>query len=116
MRELSEPSAAMAEVALQEVEFDNRIIGYRHHKRMGAVPVTLYKYEEIIALLSEKLPQIDYVELENWVRNIMGDPELADLIQDTGDSDLADVPRCKKIAELMFRRYIQYLRVSSLTG
>ncbi len=116
MKQLSEPSIALANRALQEVDFDDRLIGYRHQMRLGATPVTLYSFGEVIGLLADSVPQIDSVELEIWIRDVIGDRELADLIQETGRSDLADVPKCKKIAELMAKRFFQYQRASSLIG
>ena len=44
MKEWSEPSAALAEKALEEVDFEDRLIGYRHRQRLGATPVTLYSF------------------------------------------------------------------------
>jgi len=110
MKSFSEPSEDLARQALREVDFDNRLIGYWHRERQGAMPITMYSFEEVLAFFSDSFPEIDFAKLEIWVRDVIGDQELADRINEASNLDLAPVPKGNTIAELMFARLIQYKR------
>lgn len=116
MKSLSEPSATLARQALMEVDFDDRLIGYWHRERQGVLTITMYDFEEVLAFFSDSLPEIDFAKLEIWVRDVIGDQELAGRIQETRRLDLAPLPKGNTIAQLMFARLIQYKRVLSLVG
>jgi len=114
MKSFSEPSADLARQALREVDFDDRLVGYWHRERQGTMPITMFSFEEVLAFFTDSLPEIDFAALEIWVRDITGDRELADRINEVRQMELAPVPKCNTIADLMFARLIQYKRVLSL--
>ncbi|MBI5443102.1 MAG: hypothetical protein HY900_18040 [Deltaproteobacteria bacterium] len=82
MAGLSTPTVALATKLLEEVGFDDRLIGYRLRERMGAVSATLYSFAEVVALLHDSCPRIDFARLEAWVRDVQGDRELADRMKE----------------------------------
>ncbi len=74
---------------------------------MGAMPVALYSFEEVVALLNEHHPRLDFHELEEWVSSIMGDKELADRIAEAVRRGRSDQDRSLQIRQLMEKRLIQ---------
>ena len=81
MENLTTPSRKLALQILQEVNFENRLIGSLFHARTGVRTVPLYTLEEVFILLKEPYPQIDLDQLENWIRTAIKDVELADRIK-----------------------------------
>ena len=53
--------------------FKGRIIRYRMRERTGPLALTLYSFEEIVILLNDKHPRIDYEILMAWLRKAMRD-------------------------------------------
>jgi hypothetical protein len=104
---LSQPSKELVKKILSEVEFDDRIIGYRMRERTGPLPVTLYSFEEIVILLTDQHPRIDYHTLSNWLRKVMGDDEMANRIKDIAKPELSDQDKTLRIRDLMGERLIQ---------
>ncbi len=92
---------------LSEVGFDDRIIGYRMRERTGPLPVTLYSFEEIVFLLCETHPRIDYNTLANWMKNVMEDHETADHIKEIAQLEISDQIKTNTIRDLMGARLIQ---------
>ena len=93
MENLSTPSRALASRVVQEVNFEDRLIGSILYLRAGVRIVSLYSLEEVFLLLKEPYPQIDPAQLENWIRTILHDGELADSIkaitlEETGNQDI----------------------------
>ena len=93
MKNLATPSRDLALQILDEVNFEDRLIGSLLHVRAGVRIVSLYSLEEVFLLLKEPYPQIDPAQLENWIRTILHDGELADSIkaitlEETGNQDI----------------------------
>ena len=81
MKTLTVPSQEVASRVLGEVGFEDRLIGSTLHVRGGVRTVSLYSLEEIFILLKEPYPQIDLDQLENWIRSVIQDEELADRVK-----------------------------------
>jgi hypothetical protein len=81
MKSLSTPSTEVISRVLQEVDFNDRIIGYSVNFRSGPDRISFYRLEEVFTLLNAPHPQIDFNQLAMWVRNIIQDEELADRIK-----------------------------------
>ena len=87
---LSNPTINLAEKILAEVSFENRFIGYKLRERAGAIPVTAYSFEEVVNLLKDRLPLINLEALAKWLREVIGDEEIADniaAVREQGKSD-----------------------------
>jgi hypothetical protein len=104
---LSAPSKKLDRRILAEVEYEDRIIGYRLGQRAGLTPVTLYSFEEIIEFLSNPIPMIDFNALESWIRTIMEDNELADKIKEVNTDTASDQDKTFYIKNLMAKRLLQ---------
>ena len=104
---LSEPSRALATKMLCEVTFENRFIGYKLRERAGAIPVTSYSFEEIVNLLKDQLPHINFEVMERWVRVVMGDEELADKIAEAREKGESDHERTLLVRDLAETRLKQ---------
>jgi hypothetical protein len=102
MGKLRDPPHELALRILGEVIFEDRLVGFSLHERTGPNPVTMYSFEEVVSLLNDPHPRLDFSELETWIREIMGDEELAEQIADSirkGKSDQNISLRIKKLME-----------------
>jgi len=111
---LSEPSRDLARRVLAEVDFNRRLVGYKMHRRAGPSPLSLYSFEEVVGLLLHPLSQIDFSELEQWVREVMQDPELADRIREQRTRNVSAMRKTANIRDLMAKRLIQCGRVNKI--
>lgn len=107
MSSLTPPDAALAARVLQEVGFEERVIGYRLRERMGAVPATLYSFEEVVSLLHDPFPRADWNGLARWVRTVIGDGELAAEMEAVLRVTENEGERLCRVRELMGERLVQ---------
>ncbi len=107
MAKLQDPSRELAKKVLTEVDFEHRFNGFSLRERMGAMPVDLYSFEEVVSLLNEPHPRLDFNELEQWVRTTMDDKELAGQIADRIRKGNSDQDRSDRIKKLMEERLAQ---------
>lgn len=107
MGKLRDPSQNLAKRILTEVDFGDRLNGFSLRERAGAIPVTMYSFEEVVFLLNDLHPRLDFIELETWVRKTMRDKELADQIADAVRKESSDQNRSLHIKKLMEERLIQ---------
>ena len=102
MAKLGDPSRELAMKVLTEVDFEHRLNGFILRERAGAVPITMYRFEEVVSLLNDRHPRLDFNELEGWIRETIGDADLAEQIAEAirkGDSDQDRSLRIKKLLE-----------------
>ena len=107
--ELTSPSKDLAQRILNEVGFEDRLTGYRLRERTGVMTIQLYSFEEVVWLLNDPHPSLDFTRLEQWIRETMGDPELAGRIGDVIQEDISDQVRTLRIRDLMALRLYQCL-------
>ena len=74
---LPPPDPALARRLLGTVAYDDRFVGYRLHRRLGAHPVDLYGVVDLLALLGLPHPRLHLVRLAHWVASVVGDVALA---------------------------------------
>ena len=89
MSVLSRPSRKLASRIVNEVDFEDRIIGYRLRERTGPLAMTLYSFEEVVTFLRDPFPRVNFHALQSWINDVMGDGELAlmhGIRQDNGKS------------------------------
>ena len=77
MEKLSAPSRELVSHILQEVNFNDRLIGSTLHERAGVKTISLYSLHELYMLLNKPYPQIDLRKIESWIRLVIRDEELA---------------------------------------
>jgi len=104
---LTKPSRKLKKQIMKEVGFAERLTGYKLHERMGPMPRTLYSFREILDLLNEANPRIDFNGLEQWIREVMGDGELAERILETVEVDRSDQEKTCLIRDLLAQRLAQ---------
>jgi hypothetical protein len=110
MKKLKIPSRELAMKLLSEVEFEDRLIGFILRERTGPMPVIMYKFEEVVSLLNNPHPRIDFDELGVWVRKAMGDEEMAEQIAKAIEKGKSDQERSYLIKKLMEERLNQCRR------
>ncbi|MDI7261178.1 MAG: hypothetical protein QME90_14830 [Thermodesulfobacteriota bacterium] len=102
MGKLREPSRELAKRILTEVGFEDRLAGFSLRERSGPNPITMYSFKEVVSLLNDPHPRLDFSELKTWVRKTMDDQELAEQIAEAigkGKSDQNISLRIKKLME-----------------
>jgi hypothetical protein len=67
----------------------------------------MYRFEEVVTLLNDPYPRLDFNELEEWVRKTMGDKELAEQIAEAVRDEGNDQDRSLRIKKLMEERLSQ---------
>ena len=112
MENLTTPSRDVASQLLEEVGFEGRFTGRILHPRAGVKVVSLYSLEEVFLLLKEPYPQIDLVQLENWVRTTLHEGELADRIRTVTRQGAGDQDTLPSIRDLVGWRLIQCKQVT----
>jgi len=116
---LSEPSGELAKKLLSEVRFEDHLIGVRDNPSAGEERENIYSFEEAVTFLRlndddfwgcDWTFSIDQKDLQKWVGEILGDKELARVIEDkikecanyTGyDRCLKEIEQLKDIKGLM---------------
>jgi len=107
MDKLKNPSNELAKRILTEVGFEDRLNGFILRERAGAVSITMYRFEEVVSLLNDRHPRLDFNELEGWVREAIGDAELAEQIAEAVRKGASDQDRSLRIKKLMEERLSQ---------
>jgi hypothetical protein len=107
---LREPSQPLAMKVLTEVDFEHRLNGFILRQRAGAVPVTMYSFEEVVSLLHDHHSRLDFKQLEEWIRSVMSDTELAKHIAQAIRKGNNDQERAASIRNLMEERLNQCRR------
>ena len=80
MNELSNPSADLKIRILGEVSFEERLTGFIFRPRTGPRRIFLYSCREVLGLLCDEHPRMDFNRLAQWIGETIGDRELAGLI------------------------------------
>ncbi len=107
MGKLKAPSNGLIKRILAEVDFEDRMEGYRLRERSGPLPVLMYRFEEVVSFLNDSHPRLDFKKLEEWVRRIMDDPELAEKIDGAIKKGNSDLERTCLIRDWMEERLTQ---------
>jgi hypothetical protein len=107
MGKLEDPSRELATRILTEVDFEDRLCGFSLRERSGPIPVTMYSFEEVVSLLNDLYPRLDFRELEGWIRSVMGDTELAEQIAQAVKKGNNDQERTYLIRDLIEERLNQ---------
>lgn len=124
---LTVPVEEQARVYLQECSFEDRLVGVIM-KASGTLPMDLYSLEQVLgffahdnsdavgkpeAVIQERQLDVAYIapgRLARWIREIVGDTELADAIE----AEAAEIedpyiypPRMRLMRELVVTRVLQ---------
>ena len=112
MKKLKAPSRDVALQLLDEVNFEDRLMASTLHTRAGIRIVSLYSLEEVFLLLKDPYPQIDPAQLENWIRTVLHDSELADRIKAVSREEVENQSTLHAIRDLVGWRLIQCKQVT----
>ncbi|MGE5482541.1 MAG: hypothetical protein ACM3VX_06500 [Bacteroidota bacterium] len=104
---LSTPSRELAQRILTEVGFEHRMVGARVREHAGPMSQTMYSFAEIHGLLTDRDPRMDFVRLEEWIRTVMGDVELADRVAEAIKVGTCGADQAWRIRDLMGERLAQ---------
>lgn len=107
MEKLSTPDKALVSRVLKVRGFNDRIIGYRMHQRIGPAATPMYSFEEVVNFLDDKFPLLKFEELEKWLRTIVKDEELSVRIAEAVKKENNDYDRTQRIKKLMKERLSQ---------
>jgi len=113
---LSEPTQELAERLKREVGHEERLVGMKMSVMGGSNPTPLYTFASAAGFLrigsyedamrpnnQETIGYIDLGAVEQWVRGVFGDDELADAIKaeiDTGDPFGIAAPRVRELMQV----------------
>lgn len=111
MKKLSEPSRQLGDRVLKKVRFEDRFIGYILSERHGAGRITSYSFQEVVNLLRNPMPRVDFHALQAWVQRVMKDEELAEMMATAVESENNDLDRAVSIKNLMEERLTQCKRM-----
>ena len=104
---LSMPSKEIVANVLNEVDFDDRFFAGRYHEKSGVKKETAYTFKKLVDILNDPLPLINLNRLEEWVRKIMRDKELAKKISETLEQEDVYRRQVNRIKALMEERLNQ---------
>lgn len=107
MAEFSEPNVDLVSRVIGKVGFKHRFVGYRLRKRAGPTAITAYRFEEAAGLLNDEFPQVNLRRLEEWIRTVIRDEELADRISEAIEEETCDRDRMLRVRMLMCERLRQ---------
>lgn len=107
MEKLSEPDRELVSRVLQEVDFEERIVGYQVRERSGLLVKSLYSFAEVCAFLHDQFPVLRFEELTRWLTVVMNDKELALKVEEVLKEGQSDYERTRLIRELMEERLMQ---------
>lgn len=112
MQVLSEPDQALAARVLQEVTYDQRLVGYRCRARWGQIRAHIYSFKDAALLLRDKRPMISLSDLEDWLRTVIVDPELADRVAQAAREAPTERDRMLQVSSLLDERLAQCRQVA----
>jgi hypothetical protein len=107
MRNLSTPDQDVVSRVTRKVRFEDRLVGYRVRRRAGAIAVALYSVEEVVHLLNDRFPQLSLERLEEWLRAVIRDEELANRIVEVAHVETNDREKMLQVRSLMRERLCQ---------
>jgi hypothetical protein len=114
MKPFQPPTTELAKRILEEVDFQDRLIGHKMRRRMGPVPVSLYSFEEVVRFLTEDIPQMDLDDLRAWVGEKIGDRDLAAAIGEISRKEMDEPEKLLHVRGLMAARLGQSRRIARL--
>lgn len=113
MEKLTHPDKALRLRLLNKVGFEERMVGYQVGPRAGPTVKNMYSFKEVINFLKEKYLQLRFDELEEWLRNVINDHELALQVSKIVNQEKNDHDRIQNIRIIMEERLRQCRTQSS---
>lgn len=122
MAGLAAPTASMIEKLTREVGYEDRLVAYKILGSSGATLVSLYRFDELLEFLDVPdgaqllvrgghayLPGIDPSALHRWIRDVIGDVELAAAIEPYAQDGEGFALRLRSMRPLLRQRWAQVL-------
>jgi hypothetical protein len=116
---IAPPDQALAARLLQRVAFRDRLPAGRFRPPVGLVPGDVRSLSSLFLHLAPQpnsLPGVNLQRLPDWVRDVLGDPVLADAIRGAVESSHSHVDGCLRVYELVAVRLAQAEAVASGTS
>jgi hypothetical protein len=107
VQRLAAPDRDVVSRVLQEVGFEERLVGYLVRERSGPMAKSLYSFAEVCDFLHDQLPVLRFDELTRWLKSVMKDEELARKVAEAVEQGHNDCERTRLIRELMEERLRQ---------
>ena len=107
---LAPPDAALAARLLQRVAFRDRLPAGRLRPPVGILPGDLRSLSALFLHLApspNSLPGVNLTRLSDWVRDVLGDAELAGAIRAAVDASSCHVEGCTRVYDLVALRLAQ---------
>ncbi|MDY0087557.1 MAG: hypothetical protein RBS78_03265 [Coriobacteriia bacterium] len=117
----NEPTSEMVEHALRELDWDGRFVGYQMHSSAGNAPANLYGLKDAVVFLTgtrwdrigpdNHKASLNWVHMESfvtWLRDSVGDSELADTIATEVLPLSSYKAQSDRITEILAERMAQY--------
>ncbi|MDY6935689.1 MAG: hypothetical protein SVZ03_15895 [Spirochaetota bacterium] len=111
MGRLSKPSKDLSSRIMTDVGFEERLIGYRLRARTGPLSISLYSFREVVDLLNDPHPRIDFNYLRKWIKDTMGDDELSNEIEVMIQKDISNHEKSLLIRNKMEERLLQCQKI-----
>ena len=107
MEKLSAPDKELVSRILQEVGFEERLVGYQVRERSGTIEKSLYSFAEVVNFLNDQFPFLKFEELTTWLTVVIKDEELARQVEEAVAEGQSDYERTQLIRDLMEERLLQ---------
>ena len=107
---LAPPDAVLAARLLQRVNFRDRLVAGRFRPPVGIMPGEIRSLPGLFLHLApapNSLPGVNLMRLSEWVRDVLGDTELATAIRDAAAASSCHVEGCMRVYELVAMRLAQ---------
>lgn len=102
---------------MEEVGFEERLVGYESSDAIGNAPISLYSLAEIYEFLAKNSSSyqawINLAELSKWVGEVLGDQDLQRAIEEAIKGHNSYFAAAKRVAQLIRERLDQARAVAS---
>jgi hypothetical protein len=107
MNKLSLPCPELANRITARVGFDQRLTGHVVHQLAGHHVIDLYSFREALNFIENPSHGVDHAALVTWIREVIGDAELADRMRNKAGQSQTRLERSLRLWDLMRERFEQ---------
>jgi hypothetical protein len=107
MSKLSPPSPGLKGRITGRVGFERRLTGRIVHLLAGEKVIDLYSFRDALHFMQNPIRGVDHSALVTWIRDVIGDPELADRMQHEAERSQSRLDRSLRLWDLMRERFEQ---------
>lgn len=128
MQELNKPTPELAAKVMAEVEFPDRLVGYKMNPMSGYEQTSIYSLQECVPFLymddlgqllakgnAGSMGYMDLETLQKWVGDVLGDTELSTALRKEMDAVESYREQIAPVRELIIKRLEQCQEVLNPT-